>query len=240
MHLNDYSTVVVAARGVGVPLTTSRVWHPALTCDVLMVLHQIPEGCPIYFAAFSAGTNILRKVLYHLHDHDLFWFSAPKRSDVVAIPQVLRSGKKVGVGIRSASTKRRDVNKTAITSNMSPTEKKRFNVVGAISICVAGRDYCSARSYLEQHTPDRGTSNLNAVEVQPRHFMHQAQLGVMWESLWNLEGLFYSMMMAKLFKVILYIDFERYLLCYSIFTSPRHRIFYTKTSTFMTIWIHSC
>ena len=63
----NYYTAIVTTRGIGEPLRTNTAWHPAFTDDAYLTLHHVYNSYAphvrIFFAGFSAGSNIVLQTL---------------------------------------------------------------------------------------------------------------------------------------------------------------------------------
>ena len=63
----DYYTAIVTTRGIGEPLRTNAAWHPAFTDDAYLTMHHVFKSygpsVKIFFAGFSAGSNIVLQTL---------------------------------------------------------------------------------------------------------------------------------------------------------------------------------
>lgn len=181
------------------PLTTAHVWHPGLTDDVYKVLMaECPMHVPLFFVAFSAGTNILRHTLMRLHDEGRLIESASRPA-----PRTLRSGRKYG--------------DSRTPGGCAQPVSKKFMVKGSMSVCIAGEDYVQARTYLEQHHECECETDLDTTAEQklvraraatdPSAVGSSAGAGGLWglclRGLNSLEGLVYSLLMTKLYKSII-------------------------------------
>jgi len=194
MSKAGYTCVIVTARGVGIPLATTSVWHPALTDDVHKVLMEgCPRELPIFFVAFSAGTNILRKTLIRLHDEGLLIDQDQREAQLSK--HCLRSG-----------------------SEYTCSENKNgFHVMGSMSVCIAGEDYVRARVFLERHHHHHYSSTdttgiiANSSCASSSHSVSisiwnkvKRYVNSVFAWMYNLEGLAYSLLMTRLYKVYKY------------------------------------
>ena len=63
----EYYTAIVTTRGIGEPLRTKIAWHPAFTDDAYLTMQHVYKSygpnSKIFFAGFSAGSNIVLQTL---------------------------------------------------------------------------------------------------------------------------------------------------------------------------------
>jgi hypothetical protein len=212
MASEGYYTAVVTARGVGLPLTTTKLWHPAMTDDAYSVLVQLRNEninilnknktlaenniLPVFLCAFSAGTNILRHLLKRLYEENK---TISNSSD-----QLWELGRLREINNNEVSPKKYNLRSNNLVNNMK--SQYRLFIAGSMSVCVAGEDYVLARTFLEHSSVESKLSNSNNNQyiyllnnILSPSIQRWLTLGI--KLLHNFEGIIYSMLMTSLYKV---------------------------------------